>query len=287
MDDLAKFIERQVLKYGYKKVVFWPTSLLSLVTAILIGLRQYFAVLSGLLLIAYLASMVVVVIYARRQTIVENRLMREVLVQHARRVTAAHADDPEYFEILSWHETLKIGKNGDTIFLRKFRLRVGPHEMDSFATSCTANEPCARRGDVTVVARLLQANGEEGVRRPTVEDWESDSKVKVVVFFNTPVKAGEEVGVSMTWFWPQYSRLLIEGKTEKNWWRLTRPCGELTSKIVIQESAGIRGQVRANALSGSPEPETVQDGNDWVITFSHNQTELRSEFGYEVEVSPN
>ena len=213
-DDLQRFLDYLITKYGVLRVLLGPFAAIGLLAGagIITGGGVSLAATAGGIFIA------LVIITALS---LQLRSARHLSAERARIVNFytqqfAQSDGPYSFTIEDWDERVTINKHGDAVLERWVTIKVEDENLYSIwsgaYTQADVND--AQRRRVKVEARGFDENNGSrilGARYDVTSKWEG-KKIRLFVHFERPASAGEIVRIWLRWEWPTYYEGLLNGR---------------------------------------------------------------------------
>lgn len=146
-----------------------------------------------------------------------------------------HRNDPDYFSILDWDETIKAETSGDIVLTRTVKLKVGDRgPLNVFWSALDSDRALGPKHDISIEAvKVLDDSRVQTLGfDPT---WEAAGKKllsRVYVWTDRPMQPADEFSIRIRWTWPKYlSHVLNQGEAELFDYRLTRNCAKI--RVVV------------------------------------------------------
>lgn len=191
----------------------------------------------------------------------------------------------EYFDIVSWDETISVDAKGHTEILRKFVLRVGANELPAFSTSMIldpAPEKHTYKKRVKFEAGRLREDGSLGTEIPYTYKWE-DHKVKIYLHLPRVEPAGAHVSLYLRVKWANYLDALRPGSSIPNEYTFHRMIESFSLKIVLNRDFVDGRTVVTQSATQTPAPtETVNESGDVVIEYNVAQPAKGRTLGFDL-----
>lgn len=268
-DDLQRFLDYLITKYGVLRVLLGPFAVVGLLAGagIITG--------GGISLAATGAGLFIALVIITALSL-QLRSARHLSAERARivnfyihRLTQSY--EPYSFTIEDWDENVTINKHGDAVLERWVTIKVADEKLYSIwsgaYTQADVNDALRRR--VKAEARGFdEDNGNRvlGARYDVTSDWEG-KKIRLFVHFERPASAGETVRIWLRWEWPTYYEGLLNGRTDIVEWSMHRPTKHVAAKLVFDKATHAKGfRITPYARCPMPKQEPQPDGGLMVST---------------------
>lgn len=193
-----------------------------------------------------------------------------------------------------WDETITIGKRGDATVVRKIYVTVDDGELNWVECGMTAYAPDGvtprEKRRIRVRVRLLDDDDKPATTCDATDNWnELDGSVRhgLKIHLREPLVKGDSVALQVEWFWPGYSRGLVDGASEDFDWAFRPPTDEIKVKVVLSEKA-LRGRTpKVVPIGQTAMPDCDLVGKVWSAEATYATPESMKKVGFEVELARN
>jgi hypothetical protein len=284
-DDLQRFLDYLITKYGVLRVLLGPFAAIGLLAGagIITG--------GGVSLTATGASLFIALIIITALSL-QLRSARHLSVERARIVNFyihqfAQSDGPYSFTLEDWDERVTINKHGDAVLERWVTIRVEDEKLYSIwsgaYTQADVNDALRRR--VKAEARGFDENNGTrvlGARYDVTSEWEG-KRIRLFVHFERPASAGDIVRIWLRWEWPAYYEGLLNGQTDIVEWSMHRPTKHIAGKLIFDKASHAKSfHITTYAGCPMPKQEPQPDGGLAVSAEYHN-VEPETTVGFRID----
>jgi hypothetical protein len=182
-------------------------------------------------------------------------------------------EDPRYFTILEWLETLTVGRRGDCRIFRRIRIQVGPQGIRFFRNRIRTTAAAVDQDAVTASAVIgtVHAGRRPGRLltrwRRHLEDVQ-ESEQEVLLLLDEVVAPGEEVLIELSWTWPGYFAHFLRGNPESMIWKTIFPTKVFRCVVRFLPETGVVERLSTQALPYCPTPrQRVEAAGGRTLTF--------------------
>jgi hypothetical protein len=288
-ESITDLLEDLVVRYGLVKIIGALAGLAGALLALGVVVNQETLVrfAGGFLIIVLLTTCVALSVDRRRlrRTLSERD---EVLERYGDDLVAKQTSDS--FHVKEWLEEQNIGPKGHTTILRWFTLVVGDQPLQTFwhkAEMTTRRQDFKYRKKFDIEVRTFDENRELGVRLPTTITWDEHS-VNVFIHLDRIYDPGEEVRVRLQYYWPEFTKELIDRKTvDPTEWVFHRRVEKVAVTMLFDKRLRIRNNFAITRRPQTPEP-TQSAGADGShkIEFAFQNPPIETLVGFSVERRP-
>lgn len=231
------WIEQQVDTWGIGRILLAPFGAIT----VLSGLGLLNSVGAVRLLSALLLTLIVLVLIATlfsllRKARSELELQRQTVRRYSERLIDTRRVQ---FSVESWIDEYVFTRGGRVELTR--RIILIPHEdlmvCEQVLIKYGDAMPDAQRRRVKFEARSWDEQ-QAGARYNVTETWQGNRHA-VQIHFPDMVPAGEPIGLQLTWDWPGYSKLLLDGGTEDFDWLMRRPARSVSVRLRFDKSCDV------------------------------------------------
>ncbi len=182
------------------------------------------------------------------------------LEDSAKRLANALADvhrrDPKYFEIVHWHESIRVYERGDAKIERRAKIRVGARPLNVYWSVLESYGSPIDRNLVRIEAYQSGKRGDFKLKFDSI--WaERDGRLRsdIHVHPNRTIDPEEEIEIRIEWFWPGYMNHVIDANKPENFsYIFTRSCALFEIEIQLPRKKVFELNFSVNGTSTSITP---------------------------------
>jgi hypothetical protein len=242
---------------------------------------------AGAWIIVVLLVTVIAQYINRRQLRTSVSRLRRVADRYAKElVQRQHASS---FTIDDWSEVVTVGKGGDTVFEKYFKLAVGDESLDTFWHRQYRHEPCRDPGYKTKVQVEARSFAEDttgrvpGTRYLVTETWEGDS-LRIFVHLDEAKDPGTTFGVYLRVRWPGYHEDLIEDhEVSRVEWTFLRQTNRVSLQMTFAENLRLNQRFAVDPIGNRGTPQQELGENGLVLTYVCADPPVSSLIGFRLE----
>jgi len=290
---LADWIEDKVRDRKLRWLIAVPSGVATVLAIIGIAAAiQPLANVSLLVLSIFLFIVVITLGVNRRYMRRELGRTGRVLQTYGERVRRTQETNRDLFHTVRWSESVAVADKGNTTIVRDISVRIGAQPVAAIWSLSSRNSAAhlspSIRDKVRVDACYLEDDGAEGTSIVTTHSWEGESRLRVYIYFDRDVAAGETIRIRLVIRWPKYSADILDGNAEVNSWVFRRPTDSFESTVSFSRSFSGK-PLRVTTLNGSPAPEVSIDNasGQTKVHLNLTQIEVDREYGYRVDLRPD
>lgn len=255
-ETTTDFLEDLILRHGLFKVISGLAAFAGALLALgfVVNEETLVRLAGGFLILVLLLTCVALSVDRRRLRRNVSEL-DEVLERYGDELVAKQ--NSKSFHVREWLEEQSIGQNGHTTIVRWFVLVVGDQPLQTFwhkAEMTTRRDDLKYRKKFSIEARSFDANRAVGVRMPTTLTWDKHS-VNAFIHLDRVYHSGEEVRVRLEYYWPEFTRELIDRKSvDPTEWVFHRDVEKLQVTMLFDKKLGIRNNFAITLRPQTPQP---------------------------------
>ncbi|MCK2216099.1 hypothetical protein MF672_020180 [Actinomadura sp. ATCC 31491] len=259
-EDVRRFIEALITKYGVWRVATGPFLLVPILAALgLVAGGSTVSVIAASLTL--LISVILVVALAQQlRTERRRRAERDKVITRLVGILAA-SDKPAPYAYRTWDEHVVVSRHGDTVIDQWKEVVVEQGQELSIlwaGTEQSAGRPTeTERRKIEVFACNFTDTPQgrrDGADYDLVEVWQENALV-IYLPLDQPIQEGRRLKIHITWVWPGFYRHLVEGGRDDVFWLSKRAkLQNLTFSMTFGPSCGLDRELRIRPFPGCPAP---------------------------------
>lgn len=285
LDDLQRFLDFLIIKYGVFRVLLGPFATVSLLAGagVITGGSISFIATGASLFIALVVISVLSLQLSASRHLLEERA--RIVNLYTKRF--AESVEPSAFTIEDWHEEVVINKHGDATLDRWVTMKVGDESLYSIWSGLYSQYEVndAERRRVKVEARAFHEPRILGARYDVTSTWEGSS-VRVFIHFHQPASAGDIVRIRLHCEWPMYYRRLLDGDTDIVEWFMRRPNKRITAEMRFDKAYNRARRFSISPYKGCPMPEQEElaDGSLKILA-RYDDIPVETIVGFKIDIN--
>lgn len=188
--------------------------------------------------------------FLHRAATADNKALAEVAKRLGSALVRSHRNDPDYFEIISWDETITVRRNGDAVIDRTVAVQAGTRPVSMLWSACISFGPRINVEDIKIQAFRKTNRGESPVAfDPTWSEVDGNLRSDLHIYPTGDLSPQATITLRLRWEWPEYAaKTLARDAPEEFSYAFNRKCANF--KVKVKTPRGLKTEADFRASSG-------------------------------------